>query len=80
MWDFIKYCLYCMCMTISAAFGSNPDGLNWETGITGVFTSLVLLCLLGGASWTLCFFSIRMNKQKILYRSKQKAHSKSKKD
>jgi len=46
MWEFIKYCFYCMGITISAAFGYNPSGLTWKTGIIGVLTSIVLLALI----------------------------------
>ena len=44
MWDFIKYCLYCMGITISAAFGYNPSNLTWKTGITGMLTAVALFC------------------------------------
>ncbi len=46
MWEFIKYCFYCMGITISAAFGYNPSGLTWKTGIIGVLTAIVLLALI----------------------------------
>lgn len=46
MWEFIKYCFYCMGITISAAFGYNPSGLTWKTGIIGVITAIVLLALI----------------------------------
>ena len=45
MWDFIKYCLYSLGITISAAFGNNPSGLTWKTGFVGVVTAIVLLSL-----------------------------------
>jgi hypothetical protein len=35
-----------MGITISAAFGYNPSGLTWKTGIIGVLTSIVLLALI----------------------------------
>lgn len=46
MWEFIKYCFYCMCITISAAFGYNPSGLTWKTGVIGIVTEIVLLALI----------------------------------
>lgn len=41
----IKYMLYCLSLFISAAFGNNPDGLTWVTGLIG-FGTLVLIILL----------------------------------
>jgi hypothetical protein len=35
-----------MGITISAAFGYNPSGLTWKTGIIGVLTAIVLLALI----------------------------------
>jgi len=46
MWEFIKYCFLCMCIVISAAFGYNPSGLTWKTGIIGVLTVIVLAALI----------------------------------
>lgn len=46
MWEFIKYCFYCMGITISAAFGHNPSGLTWKTGIVGVLTAIILIALI----------------------------------
>lgn len=46
MWEFIKYCFYCMGITISAAFGHNPSGLTWKTGIIGVLTAIILIALI----------------------------------
>lgn len=46
MCEFIVYCFHCMGITISAAFGYNPSGLNLKTGIIGVTTSIVLIALL----------------------------------
>ena len=45
MWEFIKYCFYCMGITISAAFGHNPSGLTWKTGIIGVLTAIILIAI-----------------------------------
>ena len=33
MWEFIKYCLYCLGMSISAAFGNNPEGMTFKHAI-----------------------------------------------
>ena len=35
MWEFIKYCLICLCKFISAAFGNNPKGMTIKTIIVG---------------------------------------------
>lgn len=43
--EIIKYMFYCLSLFISAAFGNNPDGLRWETGLIG-FGTLVLTILL----------------------------------
>ena len=45
MWEFIKYCLYCFGIAISAAFGNNPDGLSINTAIVGIITMYVLVGL-----------------------------------
>lgn len=45
MWEIIKYMFYCLSLFISAAFGNNPDGLTWVTGLIG-FGTLVLIILL----------------------------------
>ena len=43
MWNFIKYSLCCMGITISAAFGYNPSGLTPKTAFTGVITAIIIL-------------------------------------
>ncbi|HAX03199.1 MAG: hypothetical protein A2Y45_07180 [Tenericutes bacterium GWC2_34_14] len=45
MWEIIKYMFYCLSLFISVAFGNNPDGLTWVTGLIG-FGTLVLIILL----------------------------------
>mgnify|MGYP003317193711 CR=1 FL=1 len=45
MWKFIKYCLYCLGIVISGAFGNNPEGLSIKTAIIGSITLFVLLGL-----------------------------------
>ncbi len=30
MWEFIKYCLKCLSMSISASFGNNPEGMTFK--------------------------------------------------
>lgn len=55
MFKFIKYCLLCMCLTISAAFGNNPEGLTWKTGITGVLTAIVLILISFGIIYFVCY-------------------------
>ena len=57
MWIFIKHCLFCMGITISAAFGYNPSGLTWKTGLIGVATAVVLfavvICIICLASFVI---------------------------
>ena len=36
MWEFIKYCLHCLLMSISAAFGNNPEGMTFKHAIVGI--------------------------------------------
>ena len=48
MWNFIKYCIYCMGITISAAFGNNPSGLTLKTGIIGLITAIIILAIVIG--------------------------------
>ena len=43
MWEFIKYCLICLCKFISAAFGNNPKGMTIKTIIVGGITLYVLV-------------------------------------
>ena len=38
MWEFIKYCLRCLLMSISAAFGNNPEGMTFKHAIVGIVT------------------------------------------
>lgn len=45
MWNFIKYCLFCLGIVISGAFGNNPEGMSIKTGIVGSITLFVLLGL-----------------------------------
>jgi len=51
MWEFIKYCLYCFGIVISAAFGNNPEGMNLKNIIVGGITIFVLLALVLGILW-----------------------------
>ena len=51
MWEFIKYCLYCLLMAISAAFGNNPEGMTFKHIIVGSITMFVLLGLVLGILW-----------------------------
>jgi hypothetical protein len=46
MWDFIKYCLWCLGILISGSQGNNPEGMSLKTGFIGVLTAAVLLALL----------------------------------
>lgn len=43
MWEFIKYCLICLCKFISSAFGNNPKGMTIKTIIVGGITLYVLV-------------------------------------
>lgn len=51
MWEFIKYCLHCLLMFISAAFGNNPEGMTFKHTIVGIITMFVLLGLVLGILW-----------------------------
>lgn len=51
MWEFVKYCLYCLCIVISGAFGNNPEGMSIKTGTIGIITMFVLLGLALGILW-----------------------------
>ncbi len=51
MWEFIKYCLYCLLMSISVAFGNNPEGMTFKHIIVGSITMFVLLGLVLGILW-----------------------------
>ncbi|MCI6357481.1 MAG: hypothetical protein MR766_02440 [Erysipelotrichaceae bacterium] len=51
MWEFINYCLYCLLMSISAAFGNNPEGMTFKHAIVGSITMFVLLGLVLGILW-----------------------------
>ena len=48
MWDFIKYCLYCLGIAISASLGYNPEGMTIKTLIVGFATMATLSGLLIG--------------------------------
>lgn len=45
MWEFIKYCLFCLGIAVDASFGGNPDGLSLKTAIVGTLTWFVLTAL-----------------------------------
>ena len=51
MWEFIKYCIYCLLMSISAAFGNNPKGMTFKHAIIGSITMFVLVGLSLGILW-----------------------------
>ncbi len=51
MWEFIKYCLYCLGIVISGAFGNNPEGMSIKTATIGIITMFVLLGLALGILW-----------------------------
>lgn len=51
MWEFIKYCLYCLGIVISAALGNNPDGMTFKNITVGLITMFVLLGLVLGILW-----------------------------
>lgn len=59
MWKFIKYCLYCLGIVISGAFGNNPEGMSLKTVIIG---SITLFVLLGVAFAILWFIGVIVNK------------------
>lgn len=45
MFEFIKYCFYCLSLAVSGSFGYNPEGLTLTTGIIGVLTFFALIGL-----------------------------------
>ena len=51
MWDFVKYCLYCLGIVISGAFGNNPEGMSIKNIIIGSVTLYTLLGLTLGILW-----------------------------
>ena len=51
MLEFIQYCIYCMLMCISCAFGNNPEGVTLVKIMIGLLTMIVLLALLLGTLW-----------------------------
>ena len=51
MWKFIKYCLYCLGIVISGAFGNNPEGMSLKTVLIGSITLFVLLGLAFAILW-----------------------------
>ena len=51
MWEFIKYCLYCLGIVISGAFGNNPEGMSIKTATICIITMFVLLGLALGILW-----------------------------
>ena len=59
MWELVKYCLYCLGIAISAAFGNNPEGMSFKTVIVGSVTMFVLLGLVLGI---LCLIAAFVNK------------------
>lgn len=64
MWEFIRYCFFCMGTIISSAFGYNPEYLTWETGTIGVLTLIILGCAVFGIIWLISFVCIQMNRSK----------------
>ena len=51
MLEFIKYCLYCLLMSIAAVFGNNPKGMTIKHAIVGSVTMLVLTGVALGLLW-----------------------------
>ena len=51
MWEFIKYCLYCLGIAISGSFGNHPEGMSVKTATIGIITMFVLLGLTLGFLW-----------------------------
>lgn len=73
MWKFIKYCLYCFGIVISASFGNNPKGMNLKNIIVGSITMYVLLGLALGILWLIGVIVNKFRKQnnsKLLSRAK----------
>ena len=51
MWEFIKYCFYCLGVVISGASGNNPDGMSIKNIIIGSVTMAALTGLGLGLLW-----------------------------
>ena len=64
MWEFIKYCFFCVGVVISAAFGHNPPGLTLKNSIVGLLSLLVLGCTALGIMWLIAVIRIRLNNSK----------------
>lgn len=47
--EFIKNCLYCFLMSISAAY--NPEGMAFKRSIVGIVTMFILLYLIFCILW-----------------------------
>ena len=60
MWDAIKYCIYCLGIIISSAFGYNPEGLTWKTGVIGVVTCIVVLSVIYCIAWLVRLWLINL--------------------
>lgn len=46
MWEFIKYCLYCMGSVFVGSFGNQTKDNSWKNTIVGILTMAVVLALL----------------------------------
>ena len=42
MWEFIKYCISCLLMVVSASIGDNPEGMSLKNIIVGLLTLFTL--------------------------------------
>ena len=71
MWEFIKYCLLCMCGVISAAFGHNPS-LTLEMVIVGILTLFIIAAIALGIMWIIAYINVRISKAKQAKRTSQK--------
>ena len=56
MWDFIKYCLYCLGLAILGSMGNNPEGLTFTTGLVGILTFFALIGIGCGLLYVISLF------------------------
>lgn len=53
--NFIWYCITCMCKVFSATFGHINPNFNWKDGLVGITTIIVILLLIFAIIYILGF-------------------------
>lgn len=64
MFEFLKYCIRCLLMVISAAFGYNPEGVTWQNILVGILTLLTLSFVCFGFYCLVRFASMLISESK----------------